>query len=79
MPQATVKTQRENKKMNILVALIDWLNAETAGTYPLQHDGVYPMMSWKNLRVADTMNTPSFSTLAWLTVLVMALPVLVLV
>lgn len=65
--------------MKTLMALMDWLNTESIAAYPLQHDGVYPMMSWQNLRVAETMHGPSFGTLAWLTLLVVALPVLMMV
>jgi hypothetical protein len=65
--------------MNVIMTLVDWLNADDAAMYPLQRDGVYPMMSWKNLRVADSMDTPNLSTLLWLTLLMVAVPVLVMV
>ena len=65
--------------MNILITMIDWLNGEEQAAYPLQHDGVYPMMSWRNLRVADTLRGPSAATLTWMAVIVMGVPMLVMI
>lgn len=68
--------KREKNNMN-LTTFITWLNAEPGADTVLQRDGIFPMLTWRDL------NQPaaafmSVRTAAYIFILAAALPVLML-
>jgi hypothetical protein len=61
--------------------LLDWLNADETVIIPMQHDGIYALMSWRDLLLARQNPPGPLGNDGWLLLLILALwlPVLFLV
>lgn len=61
--------------MNLMNTMINWLNDEPLRGPAMQHDGVFGLLSWNDIRTNANRPLIDFSTIGWLTVLVVGLPV----
>lgn len=65
--------------MDIIANTMNWLNAEeSSNEVTLQRDGVYALLSWRDFNQPVQADCFSFRTAAWLFILAVGVPVLMM-